>query len=584
MIKVLIRIGSYKRTSTERQEKDETILTQELALITLLEQRFGVGNYEIVGVYEDDGYTGTNMDRPGLQRMLQDAGTDLWDVLVTYDPSRLSRDFTDGLSIVEELMAQGKQIIYKDGSSPNLQPRIMNRVMAAVHDDERERTVNKFLDGKKKRAEQKRIMNSTAAYGYTLIPMVGRPGRQDYADTKIIINPVEADVARLIFHLIGNERYSSRMVIKKLMELGIKPKKSSRNVWATSSIYNMIKNEVYIGKLRYGSSVAVEPKRRIKKVRKKNIIKTSRIIKPRDQWQYMEVPPILEGSEGVLLFQRAQDQLKRNRREAKGGKDPYAYLLSGRIECSCGYARCGEGSKASGNLYYRCASRISNFPERLCELGGVRAIDADTAVWNHLAAMVTTPTVFHEAIEEYFSGASVTPVNESEIAINVLTREQEILTKGRSQLETALQKEVLDFDRFEVLYKENKQKLIDVEEKLRQVSAVSDESDIPVVDPYLIPKIILYAKEALKEISLEDRRQFVLDVVTKIVAIPGKLSVEGMLPVVQNWSYDAIILPLRQNKAKIPSPFYYVQFKTISRHRWTSQRWKINIIYGPHQK
>ena len=67
---------------------------------------------------------------------------------------------------------------------------------------------------------------------------------------------------------------------------------------------------------------------------------------------------------------------------------------------------------------------------------------------------------------------------------------------------------------------------------------------------------------------VEDKRQFVIDTVTKVVAVPGELRVEGALPLVETWSYDAIILPLRQNKAKIHSPFYYVQFKTISGNRW----------------
>jgi len=570
---ITIRVAKYKRTSSKRQEQDETIKTQDLALTDFLDRNFGQGNYIVIADYEDDGYTGTNTERPALQRMLKDAKTDLWDILVTYDPSRLSRDFTEGLNIVEELMSCGKKILYKDGSSPNHQPRIMNRVMAAVHDDERERTVNKFLDGKKKRASQKRIMNSTAAYGYTLIPMIGYPGRADYVDTQIVINPVEAEVVKLIFHLVGNERFSARQVIRKLLELGIKPKKSARGVWASSSIYNMIKNEAYIGKQRYGSSIAVEPRRQIKKIRQKNLKKTSRIIKPREQWQFMDIPAILDGSEGVLLFQRAQDQLTRNRREAKGNKDLNKYLLSGRIECSCGHARCGEGAKATGNLYYRCSDRVSNFPLSTCAVGGVRAIDSDDAVWEYLCKLVTTPSVFHEAVNDYFSGTLDKPLNDTELALTVLQNEEASLLKARSRLETALQKGTLDYERFDELNKINKENLSEVKAKLGQLTSIQSDNGPTITDPHLLQKVILYAQHALRDMPFEDRRQIVLDMVTKVVAVPGELRIEGVVPLVESWSYDAIILPLSQNKAKIPSPFYYVEFKTISRNCRIAKCW-----------
>lgn len=560
----IVRVSSYLRTSTDRQERDETIKTQRATIKRFLDSKYGPGNYEIVAEYADDGYTGTNMNRPMLQQMLQDSQTDKWDVLVAFDSSRLSRDFSDGITIVDNIMQAGKQIIYTDGTSPNGRPKLLNRVMAAVDDDDRERTIRKFLEGKKNRASQGRIMNSVSAYGYTLIPKIGWQGRADYKDTQLVINSDEAEVVKLIFHLVGNERYSARQVIKKLMELGIKPRKSTRGIWASSSIYNMLNNEVYIGNLRYASSIAVEPKRQIKRLRKKNIEKTSRIIKPRSEWQIMKVPAILEGQEGVLLFQRAQEQLRRNKREAKGNRDPHSYLLSGRIECTCGYARCGEGAKATGNLYYRCSDRVSNFPLSTCEIGGIRAIDSDEAVWKYLSELVTTPSVLQSAVEDYLSGSMSKPINEAELSLNVLRGEEEVLLKARSRLETAMQRGSLDYERFEVLNKENNEKLVAVKAKLGQLLTSHTAEEPTIADPYLAQKIVFYAQSALRDMSFKDKRQFVLDTVTKVVAVPGELRVEGALPLVETWSYDAIILPLRQNKAKIPSPFYYVQFKTIS--------------------
>ncbi len=343
--KMLIRIAFYCRTSSNRQEKDETIKNQIQALTEKADTEYGPGNYVIVEQYLDDGYSGENTRRPELDRMREDLKCGKWDELFVFSGDRLSRKFGDSINLIEEIFRFGKKIVYKIGDQPTEEGSLVYRIMAAIHDDEKKKILARFKEGKGRRVADKKVMASIAPYGYTLIPRNGKPGRTDFTETKYEINKEEAEVMRMIFHWVGNERYSINKVILKLQTMGIRPRKSNRGVWARSTLTSLLHNETFIGKARYGSSEAIEPVRPLKPAQYKKVEKTSRRIKPRQEWSFIPVPAILEGEEGVLLFNRTQEQIKNNRREATGNINPYSYLLSGKIRCSCGYTRNGSGSK-----------------------------------------------------------------------------------------------------------------------------------------------------------------------------------------------------------------------------------------------
>lgn len=96
------RIGAYIRVSTERQVEGYSIDGQ----ITQIEQFCHFDGYDLVDIYADRGISGKSMNRPALQRMLQDAKNGKLDCVIVYKINRLARNTSDLLTIVEELHRQ----------------------------------------------------------------------------------------------------------------------------------------------------------------------------------------------------------------------------------------------------------------------------------------------------------------------------------------------------------------------------------------------------------------------------------------------------------------------------------------------
>lgn len=95
-------VGAYIRVSTERQVEGYSIEGQ----ITQIEQFCNFSGYNLIDVYADRGISGKSMNRPELQRMLQDAKNGKLNCVIVYKINRLARNTSDLLSIVEELHRQ----------------------------------------------------------------------------------------------------------------------------------------------------------------------------------------------------------------------------------------------------------------------------------------------------------------------------------------------------------------------------------------------------------------------------------------------------------------------------------------------
>ena len=86
-----VRAAIYCRLSKddEGERESSSIQTQRMQL----EQYCAQQGWEVIAVYQDDGYTGLNMDRPDLQRMLKAIERKQIDVVITKDLSRLERNY-----------------------------------------------------------------------------------------------------------------------------------------------------------------------------------------------------------------------------------------------------------------------------------------------------------------------------------------------------------------------------------------------------------------------------------------------------------------------------------------------------------
>ena len=233
------RAALYIRVSTlEQAQEGYSVGEQRERLIAYCKAQ----DWLIADIYVDGGYTGSNLNRPGIQKLMSE--TEKFDVVLVYKLDRLSRSQRDTLYLIEEIFRPNKVDFVSmqesfDTSSPF--GKAMIGLLAVFAQLEREQIKERTWMGRVARAK------TGLRHGGGNIPI-----GYDYEDGKLIVNPYEAEQVRKIYewYLSGA---SLKAITDKLQDAGYTNKYSSYNSW--SSVRNILENETYIGRLHFGDVV-----------------------------------------------------------------------------------------------------------------------------------------------------------------------------------------------------------------------------------------------------------------------------------------------------------------------------------------
>jgi site-specific DNA recombinase len=371
------RAAYYARVSTARQEQEETIDSQVKEVEERIKQD---GNVLLPHLkFVDDGWSGELLARPALDKLRDSARKREFEVLYVYDRGRLARKFAYQELVIEELTDIGIDFItMHDINAITAEEKVMQSMQGVFHEYERVKIAERMRRGKLGKTRDGKLLGYNPPFGYNYV--LKTRDKNGY----FTINEDEADVVGKIFYWFGIKNYSMRSVIKKLYETKIFPRKRKREFWTKGPIIRLLKNESYIGRHYYYKSEAVIPQNpKDLNGKYKRIRKSSRKDRPKDQWILYKCPRIIDDD----LFYKAQKQLELNRKYANRNKK-HDYLLRGLVFCTCGTTRSGQiGGK---NLYYRCASRIYNYPlPSKCHEPAINAGVLDDLVWEHVIKLVT---------------------------------------------------------------------------------------------------------------------------------------------------------------------------------------------------
>lgn len=233
------RAALYIRVSTlEQAQEGYSVGEQKERLIAYCKAK----DWLIADIYVDGGYTGSNINRPGIQKLI--AETDKFDLVLVYKLDRLSRSQRDTLYLIEEVFRPNNvDFISMQESFDTSTPfgKAMIGLLAVFAQLEREQIKERTWMGRVARAK-------TGLYhGGGYIPI-----GYEYEDGKLIINPYEAEQVRKIFewYLAGS---SLKAITDRLHDEGYTNKYSSYNSW--SSVRNILGNETYTGTLHFGDIV-----------------------------------------------------------------------------------------------------------------------------------------------------------------------------------------------------------------------------------------------------------------------------------------------------------------------------------------
>ena len=321
-------VGIYCRLSNddERDGESVSIENQKLLLQSYVRQM----GWNEIDVYIDDGYTGTNFNRPGVQRLIEDAKAKRINLILVKDLSRFGRNYIEFGQYTDYLFPSlGCRFIALNNGIDTMSNNGSTDVMCFLNlfNEFYSRDTSKKVKAVKRAcAENGKFMGTYPAYGY----------KRDPEDKHhLVIDEDTAPIVRRIFSMRAAGTGFMAIAIQ-LNEEGIpspgmlyyqrKGKEDPRRVnhkWADATVKNIVRNEVYIGNMVQGKTGTMSYKN--KKL----------ISKPEDEWIRVEGThePII--SRDVWDTVQSIDQ-KRVRKNA--ASDGIRSIFSGLVYCAdCGF-------------------------------------------------------------------------------------------------------------------------------------------------------------------------------------------------------------------------------------------------------
>ena len=541
-------VAVYGRVSTSNQENEKTIETQLLAVHELAEKE----NYTIVQEYLDEGWSGDNLARPGLDQLRIDAKKKNWEAVLIYDPDRLARRGAWQEVVMEELKELEIDVLFVTIPKPKTdEDVIMYKMRGVFAEYERMKIAERFRLGKKRKVEEGHVLTTEAPYGYRYIRNDKDKKQHGYYE----IVEEEARVVRMMFTWIGEHGFTIRQVVRKLQELGIKPKRSKRGVWNTSTLSTSLRNKTYIGEAHYGSTYAVVPKNPQSKEKFRKVKKSSRKNRPEEEWiaSKIPVPAIIDKP----LFAKVRAQLEANfalcQRNAKN-----EYLLGSKIFCSCGTKRNGEGPQHGKHLYYRCSNRVYSFPlPRTCHEGGINARITDRLVWEGIDRLLTSPDLLLAQIDQWKKNQK----HESQSVfgdIEVIKKEIAKLKTQQDRYNRAYGAEVLTLEQLKGYTASIRSDIAALESQIRMAEQQEGQSKVgrePTREE--IEALAERATKNLRDLNFNGKRGIVRDIVEKVIGTQLQVEVSGAIPL---------------------TTLNYVEYKTESRNRGTAECREIDAV------
>jgi DNA invertase Pin-like site-specific DNA recombinase len=244
----IIRCAIYTRKSTEEgldQAFNSLDAQREACAAYILSQRHE-GWTPVKAVYDDGGFSGGNMERPGLKRLLADVQTGAVDVIVVYKVDRLTRALSDFAKIVDVLDAKGASFVSVTQSfnTTTSMGRLTLNVLLSFAQFEREVTGERIRDKIAASKKKGMWMGGPVPLGYRV------------QDRKLLIEKTEAIIVRHIFSRYV-ELGSGRALIEELRADGYRTRVRSRAngpakggvPFERGMLFNMLSNRIYRGEI-----------------------------------------------------------------------------------------------------------------------------------------------------------------------------------------------------------------------------------------------------------------------------------------------------------------------------------------------
>jgi len=347
---------AYVRLSQEDMNKLKDFSESIYNQIGLIKSYAKTMNLNIDKEYIDDGFSGTNFDRPGFEKLIDDIEKGIVGVIITKDMSRLGRNFIETAYYISEYFPKhGVRYIAIndefDSESPNnSEQEIMLGFKSLIND----RYVKDSSVKRKQIAEAKtnegQFIGFIAPYGYKIV-------KKDNKRT-LEIDEYASSIVKRIFTEIASGKTRQEVadglnkdkVVPPVLYMNMTPSKNKKYYydWSDKVIYRILKNKTYTGKI---------VKR--KSTKESYLQKKREVIPIRDRETIDNCHPVIITEQ---LFKEANDKLLVMKRKEK---NDYCGLFSGLVICGeCGrvMTACRRNDRANVKYYFDCTKVVDRKP------------------------------------------------------------------------------------------------------------------------------------------------------------------------------------------------------------------------------
>ena len=351
---------------------------------------------EHVDTYVDDGFSGTDFDRPDWTRLMNDIRCRKINCVIVKDLARLGRNYTASGDLIDNQFARlGVRFIALNngidtaGDGMNAATRCISIGVTNVINESYAASTSVNIRGTlNNHRKQGKFIGAFASYGYLKDPNDCH---------KLMIDEEAAPVVRMIFDefISGNSMIG---IVKKLNGMGIpnptlyKQQKgfhfTSRTdndgLWSDRTVRRILQNQMYIGNMVQGVNRTVNYK-----------VHECRAV-PKDEWIIVENThePIIDRE----TFDKAQSLFGRNIHSRK--TDRKVDLFAGFVYCAdCGKAMHKKVNRQNGKTYryYKCSTKQKKSPDA-CTNHTIRIDRLEEAVLTYLQTMVNIALEYDEVI------------------------------------------------------------------------------------------------------------------------------------------------------------------------------------------
>lgn len=318
-----LRVTYYARVSSEKEVQLNSLENQKYYYPKFIKN---IPKWTFVNGYIDEGISASStLKRDNFLKMITDSKTDMFDLILTKEISRFSRDTLDSIKYARELLKCGVGILFESDNINTLftDAELRLTIMASIAQDELRKLSERVRFGMKRSIEQKKVLGNNNIYGF------------NKNKCTLEIDQKEANMVKELFSIYSTGKYGFKKISEIMYKNGYTNRKGEK--LNTSTLTRMIRNPKYKGYYCTNTVARLDYKN------------SKQIRVPQEEWKTFEckekIPQIIPEEIWNMcnkILKSRSDSFKNKQKDKEIFKNRYAFsslIYCGEHEKICTYHR-----------------------------------------------------------------------------------------------------------------------------------------------------------------------------------------------------------------------------------------------------